>query len=98
MPQFLLTNRARADLRDIARFTQMRWGMAQRDRYLRAFREKFRLLAERPGAGRPREDLGSGYRSILSGSHVAVYREVAGGIEVVRVLHVSMDVVHRLEE
>jgi toxin ParE1/3/4 len=41
-----------------------------------------------------RDDLREGYRSLRAGRHVVSYRETATGIEIVRVLHASMDVDH----
>jgi len=35
MPTFTLTNMAKADLKEIGRFTQTRWGRDQRDLYLK---------------------------------------------------------------
>ena len=98
MPRYYLTNRARADIRDIARFTRARRGIEQRARYLNALGERFQSIAENPATGRRREELASGYRSALCGRHIAIYRQVDGGIEIVRVLHVSMDVADRIKE
>ncbi|EMN6090345.1 type II toxin-antitoxin system RelE/ParE family toxin, partial [Vibrio cholerae] len=48
MKPFNLTVAAKADLRDIALFTQQRWGKEQRNIYLKQFDDSFWLLAENP--------------------------------------------------
>ncbi|CSC96856.1 Plasmid stabilization element ParE%2C putative [Vibrio cholerae] len=46
MKPFNLTVAAKADLRDIALFTQRRWGKEQRNVYLKQFDDSFWLLAD----------------------------------------------------
>lgn len=43
-------------------------------------------LADMPGMGRPRNDLAPNIRTFPLGAYLIIYREVAGGIEVARVL------------
>ena len=38
MPEFAITPLAREDVKEIGRYTQRTWGVAQRDLYLRGFR------------------------------------------------------------
>ncbi len=83
---------ARADLKRIGQYTEREWGRGQRTKYLRHLEESIDLMADSPKMGTPRDDLREGYRSLRAGRHVIFYREVAAGIEVVRVLHASMDV------
>ncbi len=45
-----------------------------------------------PHMGRNREELRTGLRSFPSGDYVTFYREIVGGIEIVRVLHGAQDV------
>lgn len=92
MARYFLTSHARSDIRDIARFTRLRWGITQRDRYMAALEEKLMLLAAYPASGRPRDDIGKGLRSALCGSHIVVYRPVEGGIRVFHVVHTSRDI------
>jgi toxin ParE1/3/4 len=98
MPRYFLTNRATLDLKEIARFTQERWGHAQRVHYMRALDERLQSLAERPAAGRLREDIGPGIRSGLYGPHLIVYRVLPDGIEIARVLHASMNLAARFND
>jgi toxin ParE1/3/4 len=92
MAMFRLTQLALADLRSIGRYTQMNWGREQRNRYLAKLDECFHLLAEKPLRGVSCDDLRSGYRKYSVGRHIVFYREAQVGIEIIRILHVSMDV------
>ena len=94
MKKLVVAFSARADLEDIARYTERRWGAARKRLYLDALRDRFAQLRTSPGLGAARDDVRSGYRSIASGSHVVFYRETADSIEILRVLHQRMDV-HR---
>jgi toxin ParE1/3/4 len=82
---------ARADLKRIGRHTEGEWGREQRTRYLRQLEELIGLLVDNPKMGMRRDDLREGYRSLHAGRHMVFYRETATGIEIVRVLHASMD-------
>lgn len=92
MPRFLLTRAARNDLIGIARFTQRRWGVTQRDRYLAQLDDAFHQLAENPELGKGCDYIRRGYRKFPIASHVIYYRISSGRVEIVRVLHKRMDV------
>lgn len=61
------------------------------DRLLRTFDEKLEFLAEYPGAGQSRDDLGKGMRTFPVGNYIIYYQPVPGGIELLRVMHGSRD-------
>ncbi len=93
MTKFILTKRAMADLVDIGRYTQERWGHEQRNKYLSMLDSCFQQLAESPTKGRDCSDIRHGYRKINVGSHVVFYRQKRNDeIEIVRVLHGRMDI------
>ena len=96
MARAFLRPAARADLENIARYTETTWGRPQRDLYLTAIDAKLGALAANPKTGKPRDALRAGYRSSRIGAHVIFYREVPAGIEVVRILHQRMDVRRQL--
>ena len=52
---------------------------------------KCTMLADSPKIGRHRQELGSELRSFPVGNYLIVYRAVADGIEVARVLHGARD-------
>lgn len=98
MPSFTLTNMAKADLKEIARFTQKRWGREQRDLYLKMLDISFQQLAANPHKGKDCSEIRIGYRKLDAGSHVIFYRQtVAPAIEIVRILHGHMDIETRLD-
>jgi toxin ParE1/3/4 len=97
MGKFTLTRKARADLEEIARFTWSRWGREQGVRYLTLLDDCFRQLGETPLLGRDCGDIRRGYRKLPVGGHVIYYRQLPGStVEIVRILHGSMDVEGRL--
>lgn len=99
MSSFTLTNMAKADLKEIARFTQNRWGREQRNLYLQMLDVSFQQLAANPQKGRDCGDIRIGYRKLTAGSHVIFYRQVqADTIEIVRILHGHMDIETRLAD
>jgi toxin ParE1/3/4 len=67
------------------------WGEAQMTRYVDALDARFAELARFPELGRSRNDIAVGYRSIVQGSHVVLYRVTRRHLVVVRVLHGRMD-------
>ena len=93
MSSFELTRSAQADLKSIAKFTQERWGIRQRNAYLREIDQVFRALAKNPVMGRACDEVREGYRKFPHGSHVIYYRQDDTDLLlVVRILHMTMDV------
>ncbi len=97
MPEpFRLTNAALTDLKNTARYTQEKYGVGQRKRYLAQLNEKFVQLSKNLHLGRERPELKVGLRSVVEGSHVVFYRVADKRVEVVRVLHGNMEPKRRL--
>jgi len=93
MPAFTLSVLARNDLKDIARHTLRRWGREQRNLYLKKLDDTFHALAEAPLQGVACDHIRLGYRKFPQGSHIIYYRQgPTQAVEVVRILHRSMDV------
>ena len=93
MGSFSLTNAAKADLRNIARFTEQKWGREQRKHYLKGMDDTFHLLADSPSLGAPCDYIAPELRKHPFQSHV-IYYDIASTARVliVRVLHKRMDV------
>lgn len=88
MPCFVLTNKAKADLKSIGRYTADTWGREQRNRYLALLDKSFHELAASPRKGRDCGAIRPGYRKHGIGRHIVFYRQItADCIEIVRVLH-----------
>ncbi len=92
MPHFSVTSAAKNDLLGIARFTQQRWGVGQRDKYLAQLNDMFHQLANKPEIGKTCDYIKRGYRKFPVANHVIYYRTFSNRIEIVRVLHKRMDV------
>jgi toxin ParE1/3/4 len=60
---------------------------AAADRLLDVFDEKSQALARNPQMGRVREDVAAGVRHFPVGKYLILYRELGGGVEVVRYVH-----------
>lgn len=91
MKKARVTPKARADLKDISRYTDKKWGRQQRFKYIKQLKDRFSYLANKPQMGRKRDEIiGSPY-SYHEGRHVIFYRTTAECIEIMRVLHDSMD-------
>jgi len=74
------------------------WSIAQKRRYLDMVQSALRRLRSTPSIGRSRDDLKVGYRSVIAGQHVVVYRIGVHVVEVVSIVHGSMDIVDQLPD
>jgi toxin ParE1/3/4 len=91
MADFYLRPKAVSDLEDIWDYTVRMWDEDQAERYLRLLNVGFIDLTIQPDLGRSCDAIRQGYRVFRVGSHVIFYRVINDNIEVVRVLHQSMD-------
>lgn len=83
---------AEADLLDIWLYTAEEWSLAQADTYVGQIGKSINRLLEHSELGKDRNDLRKGYRSLLVNHHIVFYRLIGEEIEVVRVLHESVDI------
>jgi toxin ParE1/3/4 len=89
----ILTNQAVSDLVDISAYTFEAWGAHQQTIYLQTLETAFDRLAELPNIGSRADYIRNGYLKYLAGKHLIFYRFLSDkDIEVVRILHQSMDV------
>ena len=84
------TRRADRDLIDIWRYI-VEHDPGAADRMLRALDAKMVLLSENPRLGPARPDIAEGLRCFPVGRYVLLYREIAGGVEIVRCVHGARD-------
>ncbi len=98
MKPFVLTNKAKADLKAVAAFTEKRWGRKQRNDYIKQFDNTFHLLAKTPSMGKACDCIKSDYQKFPHASHIIFYRQGAENIvEIIRILHKNMDVESKFE-
>jgi len=88
---FKLTLSALEDVENIARYTLENWNAAQGEKYLDKLDAGFQQLAENPKLGRYHDELKKGVYSFPIGSHLAFYRIQENHIEILAILHKSMD-------
>ncbi|MFK8048998.1 MAG: type II toxin-antitoxin system RelE/ParE family toxin [Halioglobus sp.] len=86
------------DLIDIWLYTFKEWGEQQADKYLDELDVVIKQLAGQPLICRERTELEPPVRIHHHGHHLIVYLALADGINLVRVLHESMDVDSHLED
>lgn len=92
MPSLAVTPLAREDIKEIGRYTQRIWGVAQRDLYLRGLAGLFERLQAGVISGRARPEIRQGLLCYPYNRHLVFFRrEAHGGVIVLRVLHERMD-------
>ena len=72
---FELTNAAKADLKNIALYTQKEWGREQRNLYIKQFDNAFHMLTDTPLVGKACDNIKTGYKKLPIGSHVIFYKK-----------------------
>ena len=92
MPLARLSPAAEADVDEIWDYSKERWGPSQADRYVRDLEATCAGIAEDRVSSLSAEDIRPGYRKAVCGSHMIYFRQGGDHIEVVRILHQSMDV------
>ncbi len=93
MSSYKLSRKAVTDLLKIGRYTTKKWGIAQRDEYLKQIDNCFTQLSENPNLGIKCDYVAEGYRKFPQGSHMIYYRLAPKNVvEIIRILHKSMDV------
>jgi toxin ParE1/3/4 len=91
MMDYVLSPRAQADIDEIWDYSADRWDIDQANRYIAQIRRAIETIATDPRRGRSCDELRRGYRRFSVGSHVLFFRIVGGQLDVVRVLHQSVD-------
>ncbi len=98
MSNFVLSPEAQLSLKQIKTYSIKQFGTARTNRYLNEILLAFRALLENPDMGRSRDELMPGYYSYFVGSHTIYYRIKPDLIEVIDVLHQSMEPSNYLSE
>lgn len=93
---YLLSPRAQLDLEDIWLYTFKTWSLDQADHYHSTIIATIEGLASGEKIGRDASDIHKGYRKVGVGRHELFYRESEVSIAIIRILHLSMDVIAHL--
>lgn len=100
MHNIRLTELADADLIGIYIYTHNSWGEPQAIKYTNALKGAFEKIAENPVriGTVDRSDVRPEYRSYRQQRHLIFYRVVGNTVEIVRLLHDSMDITKHFSE
>ena len=88
---FKITKAAVRDLEDIWTFTKKTWTEQQADRYYQLIVDEIQFIVKNPYLGNQYEKLRAGYRASKVKSHLIFYRFQHGQVEIIRILHVRMN-------
>ncbi|VAW34971.1 hypothetical protein MNBD_GAMMA01-845 [hydrothermal vent metagenome] len=91
MTQYVLSPEAKKSLIQIKAFSTNQFGRLRATRYLQDIASRFKELASNPELGKLRNELKAGYYSYFVGSHSIYYRIKTNHIEIIDVLHQSME-------
>lgn len=94
---YILSPNAQESLRNIKAYSLEQFGTEQTTSYLKLIEKKLRMIAESPDIGLNRKEIKKGYFSFLAGSHMIFYRKATKHIEIIDILHQSMDPYRHLE-
>ena len=87
---------AETDLLEIWLYTAEEWSLPQADIYLAQLGRTLKNLIDHPEMGKDRAELRKGYRSLLVNHHLVFYRLLDDEIQIMRVLHESVDLTKHL--
>ena len=97
MSRISLTGDARQDLKEIYDFIADD-NIAAAHKQIRRLQERWRVLLDQPRIGTKRDDIRPDMRSITEGNYAIFYRVVDSSIQIIRVLHTSMDAVRAFKQ
>jgi len=80
------------DLHNVAGYSELHWGINQRNKYLKALENKLLLLSQNPRLGKLRTDLTIACRSYPHEEHIIFYQEFKQHIAIIGILHKRMDI------
>lgn len=97
MTPCLFRPKAKTDLEEIADFTLKKWGKDQEEIYLRMLQRSFEVLSKNPNLGRPFDSIMPDLRRLFAGRHIILYFTTQTHIDIVRILHHSMDIERHID-
>lgn len=88
---YTVSRSAEQDLLDIWEYIAEE-NVAAANQLLDLFEERFKGIAQRPGIGVLREEIGAGLRSVPVGNYLILYSGDLGDVSIVRVVHAARDI------
>jgi toxin ParE1/3/4 len=99
MAKVILRQEAINDLSDIWFYTLHKWSETQADKYYNEIKIACKEIGENPTIGKNYTDISEQLLGFKSGKHILFYHQIsADEIEVIRILHESMDLKNRISE
>jgi len=99
MAKYFLSKKAVEDISKIWNYTYEFWLEHQADKYYDLIIQTCQEVADKPKIGKKYEEISDDILGFLIGKHIIFYREInLGEIEIVRILHGSMDMKNRIDE
>jgi len=97
---YKISDKAFEDIDFIWLYTIETWSVQQADKYYNLIFDAIEFIAEYPMIGRDYDTIRKQYRGFTVGSHVIFYRykKHENTLEIIRILHQSMDIEQRLME
>ena len=90
---YSLRQQAQDDLESIWLYSYQEWGAEQADKYIRLLLSRFTWLSENSQLGKQRADIKPGYYCFPEGMHLIFYTIIRDRIDIIGILHQSMDFV-----
>ena len=99
MAKYYLTNKAVQDLTDIWNYTFEQWSEQQADKYYQLLLDTCREIAENPDLGKNYEGINHNLHGLRINRHIIFFRRIDSAlVEIIRILHVRMDLKVRFWE
>ncbi|MDA3910035.1 MAG: type II toxin-antitoxin system RelE/ParE family toxin [Bacteroidales bacterium] len=98
--KFKISILASRDIENIWLYTYENWSIEQADRYLNLIIDEIEYVAEKPESGFDVSSVRQGYFRTKIKSHLIFYKidQKNEIVEIIRILHQSMDIENRLSE
>ena len=87
MKGFRVSNQAKQDLDDVFLYWAYRAGPEVAGRLINGIVERFWILGQYPGLGRPCDDIAPGARCFPAGKYLIYDRKARRGVEIAHVFH-----------
>lgn len=99
MADYVLTNKAVHDLSSIWNYTVDTWSERQADKYYFMLLDSCQEIADGKVSGKNYPEIDSQVLGLKVGMHILFYRlTLKGKVEILRILHVTMDLKNRIQE
>ena len=99
MAGYSFTNKAVNDLSDIWNYTRDSWSEKQADKYYTMLLDFCKELSDKPNIGKKYDEVYTDLFGYRVNQHIIFYRVISDKeIEIVRILHIRMDMKSRLND